>query len=69
MGGKFTLSDDSHSVDHVGTNYLGVIEYLESLGVTELYTLERRESTSNNGMKELALRRVSVAKVKETFRP
>jgi len=69
MGGKFTLSDDSHGVEHLGTNYVRAIEYLESLGVTELYTFERHESASNDGKKELALRSVPVAKVKETFRP
>jgi len=43
MGGKFTLSDDSHGVAQVGLNFERVLDYLKSLGVTELYYLERQE--------------------------
>ncbi|KAL1848736.1 hypothetical protein Daus18300_013490 [Diaporthe australafricana] len=41
MGGKFTMSDDSHGIAQVATNYLRALDYLESLGVTEVWTLER----------------------------
>ncbi|CRK27826.1 hypothetical protein BN1708_004489 [Verticillium longisporum] len=41
MGGRFTFSDDSHGIDQVATNYLRNIDYLESLGVSTVYTLER----------------------------
>lgn len=41
LGGKFTLSDDSHAIDQVGTNYPRALTYLESLGVTHLWTFER----------------------------
>ncbi|KAK3687365.1 Polymerase/histidinol phosphatase-like protein [Podospora appendiculata] len=41
MGGKFTFSDDSHGTAQVATNYARGLDYLESLGVTELWTLER----------------------------
>jgi hypothetical protein len=43
MGGRFTLSDDSHGVAQVGLNFERVLDYLKSLGVTELYYLERQE--------------------------
>ncbi|KAK1752150.1 Polymerase/histidinol phosphatase-like protein [Echria macrotheca] len=42
MGGKFTFSDDSHGIAQVATNYLRGLDYLESLGVTELWTFRRR---------------------------
>lgn len=41
MGGKFTLSDDSHGIAQLGTNYLKGLEYLESLGVSGVWKLER----------------------------
>ncbi|SPO05970.1 related to histidinol-phosphatase [Cephalotrichum gorgonifer] len=41
LGGKFTMSDDSHGIAQVATNYLRALTYLESLGVTELWTFER----------------------------
>ncbi|KAG5918948.1 hypothetical protein E4U42_006691, partial [Claviceps africana] len=42
-GGRFTLSDDSHAVAHVATNYARGIAYLASLGVDAVWTLERRD--------------------------
>jgi histidinol-phosphatase (PHP family) len=41
MGGKLTLSDDSHGVAQVGLNFGRVSDYLISLGVRELCYLER----------------------------
>lgn len=41
MGGKFTMSDDSHGIAHVATNYPRGLSYLESLGVTDLWTFRR----------------------------
>jgi histidinol-phosphatase (PHP family) len=37
IGGKFTLSDDSHGVAQVGLNFERVQGYLESIGVETLY--------------------------------
>ncbi|KAI1775469.1 histidinol-phosphatase [Hypoxylon cercidicola] len=41
LGGKFTLSDDSHGIAQVGTNYARALDFLEGLGVTSLWTLQR----------------------------
>lgn len=38
-GGRFCLSDDSHSLKQVGLNYGKVLDYVESLGVQHLYEL------------------------------
>ena len=40
LGGCFTLSDDAHAADQVGTHYAPALDYLEGLGVRELWTLE-----------------------------
>jgi histidinol-phosphatase (PHP family) len=69
MGGKFTLSDDSHGIAQVGTNFGRAIEYLESLGVKEVYTFERNVSTESSGEKSLSLNGVPLASVKGTFIP
>lgn len=42
MGGKFTMSDDSHGIAQVATNYERALDYLESLGVQEVWTLKRQ---------------------------
>lgn len=41
MGGKFTMSDDSHGIAQVATNYRRALDYLGGLGVTEVWTLKR----------------------------
>ncbi|TVY42396.1 putative histidinol-phosphatase [Lachnellula occidentalis] len=61
MGGRFTLSDDSHGIEHVGTNYGRAFEYLEGLGVEELWTFERVGE-------ELRLKSVRLVDVKATFK-
>ena len=61
MGGRFTISDDSHGVAQVGTNYARVIEYLRVLGVEVVWTFERIEG-------KLEVRRVSLADVKASFK-
>jgi histidinol-phosphatase (PHP family) len=61
MGGKFTMSDDSHGIAQVATNYLRALDYLESLGVTEVWTLERElHWEGQSGTKKTPLREKSV---------
>ncbi|KAK5660545.1 hypothetical protein OQA88_13095 [Cercophora sp. LCS_1] len=44
IGGQWTFSDDSHGIRQVATCYEGGLGYLEGLGVTEVWTLERTEA-------------------------
>ncbi|XXG99442.1 hypothetical protein Hte_005781 [Hypoxylon texense] len=41
LGGRFTLSDDSHGIAQVGTNYGRALDYLAGLGVESVWTLRR----------------------------
>ncbi|KAL7948555.1 histidinol phosphate phosphatase H [Trichoderma barbatum] len=41
LGGKFTMSDDSHGIAQVATNYSRALTYLESLGVEQVWTFQR----------------------------
>lgn len=64
------MSDDSHGIGHVGTNFVKAIEYLETLGVEQLYTFERNTLVGSNGVtKALGLKSVPLSSVKETFIP
>lgn len=65
MGGKLTLSDDSHGIAHVGTNYRRAFEYLESLGVEEMWTFEGKEVGVRS---QVAFKSVSLADVKSSFK-
>ncbi|PHH82125.1 hypothetical protein CDD83_3361 [Cordyceps sp. RAO-2017] len=42
LGGCFTMSDDSHGIGQLATNYARGIAYLDSLGVEHVWTLRRR---------------------------
>ena len=67
MGGKLTLSDDSHGIAHVGTNFVGAFEYLESLGVKELFLLES-DGIKNLERKTVGIRNVTLADAKASFK-
>ena len=62
MGGRFTLSDDSHGVVQVGTNYLGMLGYLDGLGVEEVWTFQKVEGG------ELVEKKVELSEVRATFK-
>ncbi|KAI3337660.1 histidinol-phosphatase [Ustulina deusta] len=47
LNGKFTLSDDSHGIAQVGTNYGRALDFLSSLGVGTLWTLRREPQHSD----------------------
>ncbi|OAQ95898.1 hypothetical protein LLEC1_06384 [Akanthomyces lecanii] len=60
LGGKFTLSDDCHGVNHVATNYLGAVTYLQSLGVEHVWTFRRHSHPWTRGDGRAALEDVAV---------
>lgn len=57
MGGKFTMSDDSHGIAQVATNYGKALDYLEGLGVKEVWTFQKGCSPNgqNNELKEVSI--------------
>ncbi|KZT63644.1 histidinol phosphate phosphatase H [Daedalea quercina L-15889] len=48
-GGRFALSDDSHGPHAVGLNYDRMAQYVQRLGVEELWVLERCERANVGG--------------------
>lgn len=61
MGGRFTMSDDSHGIAQVATNYTRGLEYLEGLGVKEVWTFERRPHPGTEGGAKATLVEKSVS--------
>lgn len=60
IGGKFTMSDDSHGIAHIATNYSRALTYLESLGVNEVWTFQRRPQPGTEGQTKATLEDISV---------
>jgi histidinol-phosphatase (PHP family) len=67
MGGRFTLSDDAHAAAQVGLNYHRIVEYAESLGMTELYYLEKLPmgEIAVDVLDACAVRRVGLEEVRQ----
>jgi hypothetical protein len=51
MGGLFTLSDDSHGIAQVGTNFQRALDYLYSLRVENLHFFESKGGAEVKGAK------------------
>ncbi|PHH59806.1 hypothetical protein CDD81_2573 [Ophiocordyceps australis] len=60
LGGKFTMSDDSHGIAHVATNYARGVSYLESLGVTHVCTFTPAPPASSPTSQEPTLQELAV---------
>ncbi|KAI1430270.1 histidinol-phosphatase [Xylaria sp. FL1777] len=70
LNGKFTLSDDSHGIAQVGTNYGRALDFLSSLDVTALWTLRREPQHSDCATgKTLKARLTEVAVSVDDIRP
>ncbi|KAI0888804.1 histidinol-phosphatase [Annulohypoxylon maeteangense] len=65
LGGRFTLSDDSHGIAQLGTNFGRALEYLESLGVGTLWTLKREASATEGEKAKLVEVEVPLQSVKD----
>lgn len=46
MGGRFALSDDSHSTDQVGLNYSKVLAFMENTGITHIHCFTSKTDNS-----------------------
>lgn len=68
MGGRFTFSDDSHGIAQVGTNYWRGLQYLEGLGVRELWTLERLPGKGEGEKGELIEKSVSIEEFRASLK-
>jgi hypothetical protein len=53
MGGKLTLSDDSHGVAQVGLNFKRAVQYLRELGVEQVYYPFWPTTDSGRGSRQL----------------
>lgn len=52
------MSDDSHGPERVGENYDRVAKYIDTVGIGEIYYLERREALNTSGRRIGVVRHV-----------
>lgn len=65
MGGRFTLSDDSHATDQVGLNYHRVLDFLEAVGIKELHYFEKSSEGITFASSEIITRKLDWEEVRE----
>ena len=60
MGGRFTLSDDSHGVEQVGQNFHLVKQMIKRAGIAELFFLEKGPETKDQRFPNVSDRSITV---------
>lgn len=55
------MSDDSHGIAQVATNYSRALTFLESLGVEQVWTFQRQDHAEAGEVTKAALNDVSVS--------
>ncbi|KAL6717079.1 FK506 binding protein proline rotamase rapamycin-binding protein [Lecanora helva] len=64
-GGQFTISDDSHGVSYVGTNYGRLLQFIEKLDVVSLTFLEKGCNTKDPRFPNVSSETVSIAQIRK----
>ena len=65
MGGAFTLSDDSHGVDQVGTNYARLLAFIEEIGIERITYFEKGAFTRDERFPGVGTKTVAVEEIKQ----
>jgi len=60
MQGRFVLSDDSHGVDQIGTNYGKALEFIKTTGIQEIYRFGKGSSEGKGRLNDTIMHRVSL---------
>jgi len=63
MKGRFVLSDDSHGVGHIGTNYCKALEFIRETGIRELYYFAKGSGEGDGRLNDTVMHCVSLAEV------
>ena len=57
------MSDDSHGIAHVATNYRRLLEFIKTTGISSITFLEKGSSTTDPRFPGVFTRSVSVAEL------
>jgi histidinol-phosphatase (PHP family) len=67
LGGRFTLSDDAHCIEHIGQNYDKVLEAMAEMGIATLSVLRRDFKTFDGRFPNVGVDTVSVNGLREDW--
>ncbi|GAB7339659.1 hypothetical protein MBLNU457_6242t1 [Dothideomycetes sp. NU457] len=63
MKGRVVLSDDSHGISHIGTNYGKSLQFMKTTGISEVYYFEKTSVASKGRLNETVTRSISIAEL------
>lgn len=63
MKGRFVLSDDSHGISHIGTNYGKALQFMKTTGISEIYYFAKSSAESHGRLNETITRSISIAEL------
>ena len=62
-GGQFTISDDSHGIGHIGTNYGQLLQFIRRINISDLVVLRRGSITNDDRFPGVSMTKINVAKI------
>ena len=65
MGGVFTLSDDSHGIGHVGTNYGKLLDFIEKTNLPTITYFKKDTTTKDDRFPGVSMKTITVTGIKE----
>lgn len=63
LGGQFTLSDDSHGIDHIGSDYRELLRFAEKVGITQITFLEARSAIQGSQLPDVTAKTTPLAQL------
>ncbi|KAF2475635.1 histidinol phosphate phosphatase H [Lindgomyces ingoldianus] len=63
MGGRFTISDDSHSTDQVGTNYFRLLDFVQKARVKHIWYADRNAPRKDNRFPNAGFSSIAVSEL------
>ncbi|KAL8959811.1 MAG: hypothetical protein Q9193_003387 [Seirophora villosa] len=61
LGGSFTLSDDSHGINQIGSHYREILRFAEAIGITEISYFERAAASKDSRFPRVITRSTAVS--------
>lgn len=63
MGGNFTVSDDSHGIDQIGSSYRELLRFAQEVGITHFTYFEKGSPTKDSRFPDIAIRTTALSQV------
>lgn len=60
MEGRFAMSDDSHGIDQIGTNYHRLLAFIQQAGIKEIYYADRGAPSKDSRFPDTGFSSISI---------